>query len=307
MSTQDKMERILKRIHVILSEGETDSEDPDKVTIDKKQMISILEKLNVAIYEMMEQYEATTQSREMAERRSEKKGQEMIERVSRQADDIYAASLIYTEDALQKVQMLMTNAMANTQAMWTQFQQEMEQEKARVKEDQQELQEQLRDFKESNKYLDMIEACNKEREEQTKEAKAPEKKIQNEAKHYAMNPKPEIKVNPAYFQRRGLTPEGTAADAAVTKDTAPVIKKQSEVIEDIPPMPKKFQPVGDIPPMPVNLQEEEQKPFVMPEIKVDLDAEYFKWQEEEKGGNHAATEKGSVPGKKEWKGLFGKK
>ena len=44
----------------------------------------------------------------------------------------------------------------------------------------------------------MIDECNKEREKQAKEAKTPEKKIQNEAKHYGMRIKPEIKVKDVY-------------------------------------------------------------------------------------------------------------
>lgn len=303
MSAQDKIEQILKRIHVLLAEGESVSGDRDKIAVDKKEVLATLEQLNLAVYEIMDQYEVTSQARELAERRTEKKGEEMIARISAQAEDVYAASLMYTDEALRKLQRLMTETMASNQEIWNKFNMELEQEKRRMKDDQKELREQLQDFKDSNKYLVMIEECNREREKQEKEkdGKASEKKIQNEAKHYGMNGKPEIKVNPAYFERRGIEMPSETPDVSPEPETS----------------------------------------FAAPEIKVDLDAEYFKWQAEEaaedkgtmkgkqaagdKGtmkNKQAAGDKGTMKGKqaaegsetdgkasirKEWKSLFGKK
>lgn len=231
MSTQDKFERILKQIHVMLAEGDTVSGNPDKIIVDKSEVFSVLEQLNLTVNEMMDEYEVTKQSRELAERRSEKKGEEMVDRVSKKADDIYAASLIYTEDALNKVYRLMEDAMASSQKIWKQTVQEMEKEQHKVKEDQLELREQLQDFKDSNKYMTILEECNREREKQEKDANAPEKKIQNEAKHYPANSSPQIKVNAAYFERREQ-----------------------------------------------QLKKEKGEAFDIPEIKVDLDSEYFRWK-----------------------------
>lgn len=272
MSAQDKIERILKQIHLLFADSRPIADGSDRIIVDKKEALALLEKLNLAVYEIMDQYEVTTQARELAQRRTEKKGEELIERVSNQAEDVYAASLIYTDDALNKVQDMMADAMNASQEIWNRLNMELEKETRRVREDQKELREQLQDFKDSNKYLTMIEDCNREREKKENDTKAPEKRIQNEAKHYAMNIKPEIRVNPTYFQRKGLE-------------------------------------TGDIPPMPKNLEapaaREPEKSFEMPEIKVDLDAEYFKWQSEEAGD----ADKKSQPAaeKKERRFLFGKK
>lgn len=204
MSTQDKMERILKQIHVVLAEGETIPEKPGKVLVDRDEVFSVLEQLNVIVNDMMEEYELTSQARELAQRRSEKKGEEMIARVTSQADDVYAASLIYTDEALAGIQRLMNDALAASRRIWSQVTENIEKEQRRVREDQMELREQLQDFKDSNKYITMIEECNREREKLEKEKKTgeQEKKIQNEAKHYSMKGKPEIKVNASYFERR---------------------------------------------------------------------------------------------------------
>ncbi len=204
MSTQDKMERILKQIHVTLADGESVSGAPDKVIVDRNEVFSILEQLNLTVNEMMDEYEVTSQARELAQRRSEKKGEEMLTRVAKQAEDVYAASLIYTDEALAGIQHLMNEALTSSRKIWAQVTEDIEKEQRRVREDQMELREQLQDFKDSNKYISMIEECNREREKQEKEKEngTQEKKIQNEAKHYAAKTKPEIKVNASYFERR---------------------------------------------------------------------------------------------------------
>lgn len=294
MSAQDKIERILKQIHVLLAEGEPVSGDGDKITVDKKEVLATLEQLNLAVYEIMDQYEVTSQARELAERRSEKKGEAMMARISAQVEDVYAASLIYTDEALSKLQHLMTETMASNQEIWHKFSMELEQEKRRMKEDQLELREQLQDFKDSNKYLLMIEDCNREREKQEKEkdGKASEKKIQNEAKHYSMNVKPEIKVNPAYFERRGIE---------MPSETTDIVSEKKVVVSGggFAASEQEF----DV----------SEKSFTLPEIKVDLDAEYFKWQAEEsdKAEDERTKEDSKAESKasirREWKSLFGKR
>lgn len=317
MSAQDKIERILKQIHVLFAKGQTYMGDPDLVIVDKKEIFTILEELNLAIYEIMDQYEVTSQSRELAQRRSEKKGEELVARVTRQTEDVYAASLIYTDDALSKVNRLMAEALTASQSIWRQLCLDVEQEQRKIKEDQLELREQLQDFKDSDKYLNIIEECNRQREKDEQQANAPQasiKKIQNQAKHYPMKVVPEIKINPAYFERRGLNPDGTKMtpenvdtgnssenDLAVSTAGAKqindpeVIDLSTDWIDADPPSTRVN-----------NTESEEKESFVMPEIKVDLDAEYFKWQEENLNGEQEQEEWESTSPKRERWTLFGK-
>ncbi len=294
MSAQDKIERTLKRIHVLFAEGESPAGEPDKVIVNKTEVFSILDDLNQAIYEMMDQYEMTSQSRELAHRRTEKKSQELIARVERQTEDVYAASLLYTDDALDRVYRLMTEALSASESIWSRLRQDVEEQQRKVKEDQLELHGQLQDFKDSNKYLNIIEDYNREREKQEKEAQADKgqvKKIQNEAKHYPMREKPEIRINQAYFERRGLKTDSAkaASDGAGEEN---VFAKQGMAESDLPPVSQ-------------SLEKEPETPFVMPEITVDLDAEYFKWQEERSPKRDEESTKANA--KREWRFLFGRK
>lgn len=286
MSAQDKMERILKEVHLLISNGESVPGNMDQVIINRQQMFSTLEKLNLAVYEIMDQYEVTTQSRELAHRRSEKKSEEFLQKISSQAEDVYAASLIYTNDALNQVQSLIEDAVSRSQEIWRKTFLELENEKRHVREDQAELREQLQDFKDSNKYLVMLEDCNREREKQEKKnGNVPEKKIQNEARHYSMRGTPEIKVNPAYFQRRSMEAAEEVPAATKIRETPP--ETSAEEYAEI-------SMVEGAKPVPV-------------EVRVDLDSEYFKWkaQEESTGDEDAGDEE--RPEKKEWKGLWGKR
>lgn len=80
MSPQDKVERVLKEIHVAFSKSETYNGHPDKVIIDRKQFLNLLDRLNQGIYDMMDQYEQTRQSRSNAERAFRKKGMKSLRR-----------------------------------------------------------------------------------------------------------------------------------------------------------------------------------------------------------------------------------
>lgn len=286
MSTQDKMERILKEVHLLISEGEPVSDNEEQVIINKQQMFSILERLNRVVYEIMDQYEVTAQSRELAHRRSEKKSEELLERISAQAEDVYAASLIYTHDALNQVQSLMEQAISGSQEIWRKLILDLENEKNQVREDQMELREQLQDFKDSNKYLVMLEACNREREKQEKKSSGePEKRIQNEAKHYSMNVTPEIKVNPAYFQRRNM--EAAQGTGAAPKVQEPLAELAVEEFVDI------------------TVEDGVEVKAAPVEVHVDLDSEYFKWKAQEEKAKEPEAEEQTE--KKERKGFWGKK
>lgn len=100
MSPQDKVERVLKEIHVAFSKSETYNGHPDKVIIDRKQFLNLLDRLNQGIYDMMDQYEQTRQSRSNAERAFRKKGMKSLRQANANAEDVYAASVIYTADMI---------------------------------------------------------------------------------------------------------------------------------------------------------------------------------------------------------------
>ena len=105
MSSQDKLEKVLRDIHVLISRSEV--YDKDRIIVNKQDMFGLIDRLNVSIYEIMEDYELTKQSRDKAEREHKKQGDKIIWDASRKAEDIYAASVMYTDEALNHIQAIM--------------------------------------------------------------------------------------------------------------------------------------------------------------------------------------------------------
>ena len=103
MNANDKTEKVLREIHILLSKSEPYNKEPSKVIVDKQQMIDLLANLNKCIYEIQDEYELTEQSRNHAEREFRKKGDQIVWDASRKAEDVYAASVMYTDEALSRV------------------------------------------------------------------------------------------------------------------------------------------------------------------------------------------------------------
>ena len=73
MSVQDKVEHILKNIHLLFSASKPYDQAGEWIIVEKNQVFGLLEQLNLAIYEVMDQYEMTSQKHELAQRRCEKR------------------------------------------------------------------------------------------------------------------------------------------------------------------------------------------------------------------------------------------
>lgn len=211
MSLQDRMEQILKNIHVLFAESRPYDEDGEWIIVEKEKVFEQLEQLNLTVYKMMDTYEMTRQKHELAQRRCEKRGEEIIQKANSHADDIYAASIMYTDDAINRICHIMEDANDSVRKIFNDLNYEMERERERVRHNQLELTSQLQDFADTNKYIKMIEEINKKLErERMEEAQAKkEKRIQNEGKSYPSS-QPDIRVNEEYFERRekhyNLTP-----------------------------------------------------------------------------------------------------
>ena len=110
MGAQDNTEKVLRSLHVLLSKSEPYPKEPSKVIIDKQQVIDLLAELNTCIYQIMDEYELTIRSRDKAERDFHKKGDQIIWDASRKAEDIYAASVMYMDETLNRMQDIMQEA-----------------------------------------------------------------------------------------------------------------------------------------------------------------------------------------------------
>ena len=216
MSSQDNLERVLRDIHVLISRSESYSQD--RIIVNKQEMFGLIDRLNASIYEIMEEYELTKQSRDKAEREHKKKGERIIWDASRKAEDIYAASVMYTDEALGHVQTIMDDTTQQIRELQDAMIRDLEEKKQIVRENQLELKPQLQDLVDTEKYLLLIEERNKEIQRE-KEKYHTKFGGQKEKSQFA-DVKTEIKINKEYFRNAGIELEDEEAsdeDAQVSE------------------------------------------------------------------------------------------
>lgn len=226
MSPQDKVERVLKEIHVTFSKSPMYNGQPDKMIIDRKQFLNLLDRLNNGIFDMMEQYEQTRQSRQNAERAFRKKSDEIIEQANASADDIYAASVIYTADAIGRIRDLMDETNDSMNDLFRQFRKELRDQKDLLKSHETELQAQLADLADTKKYLSVIQDMNRER---AKENRSPQSEMEAGSQYirnrvYTPASAADVKVNETYFEKSGKAVPGAEAEASGAPAEKPDIK-----------------------------------------------------------------------------------
>lgn len=281
MSAQDKAEKIMRELHVALSKGENVPKKPDKVIVDRQKMIDLLTELNACMYEIMDEHEMTLRSRDKAEREFRRKSDEIIEDATNKAEDIYAAAFMYTDEALIHVQEIMKENTETIERMFSDMKEKMLEETRRVKTNQLELKSQLQDFKDTEKYLNLIHERNRAIEKQKKEGV---EEPREEGTFYAGR-KTEIKINTDYFEKMGITPEEEVSVEEVPQKKAEVIIKVQE--------PLKTERDAKAQEKQLEIQKKEaehtkednfrKKDSEIEDLEImeDLDAEYFRWKEEE--------------------------
>lgn len=246
MSTQDNLEKILRKMHVLISKGEPAGQSKDKVIVSKQELLGLLKDLNICVYNIMDEYEMTQQSYDEAERKSRRKGEKIVKDAGKMAEDVYAASVMYTNEALNHIQSIIQDASDSIDEVFSRMKYELNERKDTVRENQLELEGQLHDLADTKKYLQIIEERNKELEKERRSVKTWKTKMKKESAY----PEPEIKINKEYFIQNGIPLE---------------MEEELEVEQEVKVT-----------------AEEVVQPKEAPEIKVNLDAEYFKWKQEQK-------------------------
>ena len=226
MSSQDKLEKVLRDIHILISRSEV--YDKDRIVVNKQDMFGLIDRLNASIYEIMEEYELTKQSRDRAEREHKKQGDKIIWDASRKAEDIYAASVMYTDEALNHIQAIMDESTEQIRAVQDAMLKDLEEKKQIVRTNQLELKSQLQDLVDTEKYLSLIEERNKEIERE-KEKHGRRFGEPKEKSQFA-DVKTEIRINKEYFRNAGIELE---KDEETTAEQTPVDEKRVQTEEAV--------------------------------------------------------------------------
>ena len=282
MGAQDNTEKVLRSLHVLLSKSEPYPKEPSKVIIDKQQVIDLLAELNTCIYQIMDEYELTIRSRDKAERDFHKKGDQIIWDASRKAEDIYAASVMYMDETLNRMQDIMQEADKKVGAIYQEIKEQMEKEEKTLRTNKSELKGQLQDLVDTEKYLKIIEERNREIEKEKMEGRPEYEQEKREEKAIYANRQTDIKINQEYLDKLGLS----------------VPEEPVEEPEKVPEEPEIQAPVM------VEDDDEELKQLEA-ELRVNLDADYFKWKDEQEEQEAAEEKEKSAGFQNKIKNLIG--
>lgn len=224
MSSQDRLENVLRDIHVMISKSEV--YDADRIIVSKNDLFHLIDRLNASIYEIMDEYELTQQSRDHALREHKKEGEKIIWDASRQAEDIYAASVLYTDEALNHLNRIVDEANITISQLYREFGKSMKQQQETIRENQLELKSQLQLLSDTEKYLKLIEVRNREieREEADKKGKKTAKKAEK-----SLFMKPEIKINEEYFRKAGIPLDNYLEEKETEKEEMDLLEDEGVI------------------------------------------------------------------------------
>lgn len=198
MGVVDRTEKVLRDMHVLFSKAEPFENSKRRVVIDKMRMMNLLKELNECIFDMSEEYEMTQASRDRAQLSLKHENEEMILQAKKNAEEIYAASLMYSDRSLTEIADIIRASEDRIKVIEEETHQRIKKELATIKSNQFELKGQLQDLIDTEKYLRLIEEENKRR-----------KKEKEEGIEAEPDPSPtadvqvDIKVNEDYFREQG--------------------------------------------------------------------------------------------------------
>ena len=157
----DDLEQIMRRIHVLFAKCEPyGDESENRIIVPKKEVFRLLEQLNYAVVHMMDRYEGTAESRERGLAEYQRKGEKSMEQAQAGADDVYAASLIYTDGMIEELEAVISDAKESLWAEYARMAGRLEEQARILNENQEEIKQQLNSMIQGEKYLRLVEREN---------------------------------------------------------------------------------------------------------------------------------------------------
>lgn len=277
----EDVEEILKKIHIMFARCEALEGTPDRVIVSKQEMFVLLEELNKAIYGVLDRYEATTRSREMALLEQNRKAAQIEADAHAKADDVQASACLYTDGVLGKVKDMLEDTKKNLKHQLIELMAAIEGEQATLDDNKENVREELSQYQDGTTYLELLE---KMREAQRKKASNDEEEEEQEEEKGS---KPGIVIrvnNPG--ENTGVTYSKRKHGRAAREKNAGAGQNAQATGSEA---------TGDEVPVP--------KGTVFTAEDFNLDAEYEQWKDEQgKSEGEAPRQKKGV-----FAGIFGKK
>ena len=207
MNTQNNLEEIIKKIHLMVSVSPHVKGDADRVVINKNELFGYLEDISRCMFDMLDEYKLTKEQKNEQLRHMKEEEKKMVESAQKTVEDMYSASALYTDGAIGRLVKILEESQRSFDGLYADFNKKMAEEKSRLRGNQKVLEEQLFEMKDSNFYINLLaDARQKMEKEQEENQKAFAAVSRGTQTNY---PEPEIKINQAYFDQMGLNLDGT--------------------------------------------------------------------------------------------------
>ena len=157
-----RVEEICRKIHILFAKAEAYQDSPDLVILSKSEMFTLLEQLNEAMYAVLDQYEATSRSKEKARIEMERQASEIIGNAKKGAEDVQAASLVYTDSFLDEINVLLENTAQSIRDRYLEFLTDIEEKQNALKENRDQLGERLAELHDRENYLELLKEIREE-------------------------------------------------------------------------------------------------------------------------------------------------
>lgn len=161
----EKLEQTMKKIHIYLANCKESAYSSEELIVSKKRIFSLLEELNYAVYEVMEDYEATVAARDRGLAMVERQAADIKEDAVHRAEEVYAASLLYTQEAIAEMQNALEYTLEKTKREYEMLIQGYQEKMIYLEKDSQEIVSQLTAMADAKTYLHMIEDINAKRKD----------------------------------------------------------------------------------------------------------------------------------------------
>lgn len=275
----DRVEEILKEIHVMFAKCDTYNNSPDRVIVSKSEMFELLTELSEAIYEVMDQYEATARSREKARLELDRQAAETVARAKLDSDDVHAATLLYTDTMLSDVRQVLEKTKANVKREMLEMLAGIELQEEQLDQNMESVKTELTELHDSEMYLEALTKLRK---------KAEDKRLFGDQAGEFSKEEEDIFADPKAGASQNLVIriDKPGENSGVTYSTKYNRNKKKK---------KKGSAPAEAP-----AEHEEGTPYSAEDF--NLDAEYEQWKEEQEGG----TLEDDTPKKGLLDKLFGK-
>lgn len=154
----DKLEQAMKKIHIYLANCKESAYSSEELIVSKKRMFSLLEELNYAVYEAMEEYEVTVAARERGIAQAERQAADIKEEAMHRSEEIHASSLLYTQEAITDLKSAMDYMYEKIRIEYEMIMMNYEERMRFLEQDSMEVISQLQSKADAKIYLHMIES-----------------------------------------------------------------------------------------------------------------------------------------------------